>query len=93
MRGLQGVALLAGGTDGGDGPDNDAAGAVVTGRDVAEAERAGLDAREHLQRCDAYTFFRRLEEAKYSRSNVLHLRDGPTGTNVADLVVLLVRPE
>lgn len=91
IQGLSGVALLAGGTDGGDGPDNDAAGAVVIGSDILDAAKAGLDARAYLQQCDSYNFFRRLEEAKYSRCNVLHLRDGPTGTNTADITVLLVR--
>mmetsp|Transcript_42643 Transcript_42643/g.123930 ORF Transcript_42643/g.123930 Transcript_42643/m.123930 type:complete len:570 (+) Transcript_42643:61-1770(+) len=92
IRDLPGVALLAGGTDGGDGPDNDAAGAVVTGSDAAVAEQAGLDAGASMRRCDSYGFFQQLELAKYGRTNVLHLRDGPTGTNVADLVVLIVRP-
>mmetsp|Transcript_176853 Transcript_176853/g.561494 ORF Transcript_176853/g.561494 Transcript_176853/m.561494 type:complete len:169 (+) Transcript_176853:34-540(+) len=90
LRGLRGVAFLAGATDGGDGPGNDAAGAVVTGGDAKAAEDAGLDAHTHLERCDAYSFFERYEEAKYQRCNVLHLRDGPTGTNVADVTILLV---
>jgi len=91
IRGLQGVALLAGGTDGGDGPKNDSAGAVVIGSDAADAETAGLDPNEYLELCDAYSFFRRYEDAKYGRHNILHLRDGPTGTNVADLTILLIR--
>eukprot|EP00927_Polykrikos_kofoidii_P038049 TRINITY_DN3230_c0_g1_i1.p1 TRINITY_DN3230_c0_g1~~TRINITY_DN3230_c0_g1_i1.p1 ORF type:complete len:523 (-),score=104.67 TRINITY_DN3230_c0_g1_i1:93-1547(-) len=91
IDGLKGVTILSGGTDGGDGPKNDSAGAVVTGGDAAEAAALGLDMPSALRDCDAYTCFKRFEELKYGRTNVLHLRDGPTGTNVADVMILLVR--
>jgi len=91
ISGMQNVAILAGGTDGGDGPGNDSAGAVVTGSDVASGTAVQLDAQAHLQACDAYTYFNKLEtEALLGNGNTLHLRDGPTGTNVADLTILLV---
>jgi len=91
IRGLDSVAILAGATDGGDGPFNDAAGAVVVGSDADVAEKKlGLDAQQFLDRCDAYNFFKKFEDGVFGNSNVIHLRDGPTGTNVADVTILLV---
>ncbi len=77
-----GVALLAAGTDGRDGP-TDAAGAVVNG-DTWEAIRgAGRDPGRALARHDAYPA---LEAAGAL------VRTGPTGTNVMDLVLGWVAP-
>ena len=80
MAGLEGVALLSGGTDGTDGP-TDAAGALADGKTVQRSAGAGLDARAHLQNNDAYPFFERLSDL---------LITGPTLTNVMDLHILLV---
>jgi hydroxypyruvate reductase len=77
------IALLAGGTDGEDGP-TDAAGAIVTRDVVAAAARLGLDGRDHLRRNDAYPFF----EAAGGL-----FRTGPTQTNVCDLRVVAVSRE
>merc|ERR1711972_1023548 len=88
IAGMKGVAVLAGGTDGGDGPC-DAAGAVVTGSDAQEALRLNLKVDDYLRRADSYNFFREFEEKK-SLDNVMHLKDGPTGTNVMDLVIVVV---
>jgi hydroxypyruvate reductase len=74
------VALLAGGSDGNDGP-TDAAGAIVDGTTVTRARAAGLDLEAHLARHDAYPFFDRLGDL---------LRTGPTGTNVMDVDLALV---
>jgi glycerate 2-kinase len=74
------VALLAGGTDGEDGP-TDAAGAVVTADVVAAARRLQLDPRDYLRRNDAYHFF--------AAAGGL-LITGPTYTNVCDLRVVIV---
>jgi glycerate 2-kinase len=71
------VALVAAGTDGRDGP-TDAAGAVVDGRTWRELRQAGADPARALARHDAYTAL--------DAADAL-LRTGPTGTNVADLVV------
>jgi hydroxypyruvate reductase len=73
------VATL--GTDGVDGP-TDAAGAVADGATRARAEALGLDAEHHLQENDAYRYFDALEDL---------VRTGPTGTNVRDCAVVLVR--
>ena len=73
--GMTGVAVLSGGTDGEDGP-TDAAGAVAD-------ESTPLDgAAEALAGHDAYPFFDRCGGL---------VRTGPTGTNVADVRVIVVR--
>ena len=74
-----GVALLSAGTDGEDGP-TDAAGARVDAAVAAAAGRAGLDAADHLRRCDAHTFFRDIGGLVVT---------GPTHTNVCDLRIVL----
>jgi glycerate 2-kinase len=72
-----GVALLAAGTDGRDGP-TDAAGAIVDGRTWKSVSAAGRDPARDLAGHDAY---RALDAA-----GVL-LRPGLTGTNVMDVVI------
>jgi hydroxypyruvate reductase len=80
IAGLDGVAVLSGGTDGTDGP-TDAAGAVCDGQTVSRCREAGLDARRHLDENNAYPLFDRLGDL---------LRTGPTGTNVMDVRLVLV---
>jgi glycerate 2-kinase len=75
----QGVALLAAGTDGEDGP-TDAAGAFVAKDVVRSARQKGLNAQEYLSRNDAYHFFQ--------AAGGLFIT-GPTQTNVCDLRVVL----
>jgi len=74
------VAAFFAGTDGIDGP-TDAAGAIATPETVARAVEAGVDAKAALARNDAYEFFKALGDLVIV---------GPTGTNVADLMVALV---
>lgn len=73
----QRITLLAAGTDGRDGP-TDAAGAVVDGTTAA----AVGNPRDHLERHDAYPALRRAQALFIT---------GPTGTNVRDLVVALIK--
>jgi len=80
IAGLKNVVLLAAGTDGTDGP-TDAAGAIADGRTIARATAEGLDARAALAGNDSYYFFEPLGDL---------IRTGPTGTNVADVHILLV---
>ena len=80
VAGLDKTVVLSGGTDGSDGP-TDAAGALVDGRTLARAEALGLQPEAFLHRNDAYHFFQALDDL---------LRTGPTGTNVMDMVVMLV---
>jgi hydroxypyruvate reductase len=77
------VAVLSAGTDGIDG-NSPAAGAVADGETLARAQAAGLDPRDAFQRSDAYTFFKRLDDA---------IIPGPTGNNLRDLRVLIAAPD
>ncbi len=74
------VGVLALASDGVDGP-TDAAGAWVDGTTMTRARTQGLDARQHLALNDAYPFFAALGDL---------VMTGPTGTNVNDLLVVLV---
>lgn len=76
----KGIALLAGGTDGEDGP-TDAAGAFVTAEVVQAAREKQLDPSDFLRRNDAYRFF--------AATGGL-FTTGPTHTNVCDLRVVTV---
>jgi glycerate 2-kinase len=80
LEGVQGVLAAAMGTDGTDGP-TDAAGAFADGGTVARGDAAGLDARDALRRNDAYPFLRAAGDL---------IVTGPTGTNVNDVVLVLV---
>ncbi len=78
--GMQGIAILSGGTDGEDGP-SDAAGACASAQVMIKARNLGLDAQEFLNINDAYHFF---EQAGGL------IQTGPTHTNVMDLRVALI---
>jgi hydroxypyruvate reductase len=81
LDGVQpGVALMAAGTDGRDGP-TDAAGAIVDGRTWQAAAAAGRDPANDLAAHDAY---RSLDAAGAL------LKVGLTGTNVMDVVIGVV---
>ena len=75
------VAILSGGTDGDDGP-TDAAGAIVDPLTVQRGEAANAEALRHLSDNDAYSFFKKTDDL---------LITGPTGTNVMDVRLVLVR--
>jgi hydroxypyruvate reductase len=78
--GLKNWTLLSGGTDGRDGP-TDAAGGVVDNNSLTRMRQAGIDPTQHLDNNDAYHAL--------TSSNDL-LITGATGTNVADLQILLL---
>jgi len=77
LAGEGAMAVLAAGTDGIDGP-TDAAGAYADGTTIARASLLGLDSGAHLVNNDATPFFEALGDLVIT---------GPTGTNVADLVI------
>jgi hydroxypyruvate reductase len=81
LDGWPGVLLMALATDGTDGP-TDAAGAVVTGETMARARELGLNVRAALDANDSYHFFEALDDL---------ICTGPTGTNVNDLLFILVQ--
>jgi glycerate 2-kinase len=73
--------ILSMGTDGIDGP-TDAAGAWADVRTVATARALGLDPSEYLDDNDSYYFFKQTGNL---------IVTGPTGTNVMDLRLFLLR--
>jgi glycerate 2-kinase len=80
IAGLRDTLILSAGTDGTDGP-TDAAGAIAEGTTVARAEALGLNPREFLRDNDSYRFFEAMGDL---------LKTGPTGTNVADIQLILI---
>jgi hydroxypyruvate reductase len=82
IDGIQDVLILAGGTDGSDGP-TEAAGAVADGLTARRGRAMGLDASSSLEENDSHRFFSGLGDL---------LTTGPTNTNLLDLYLLLVCP-
>jgi len=78
----EGLLVASVGTDGEDGP-TDAAGAYADDTVVAAIARQQLDLHRALARCDAYPLFA-------AAGGLIHT--GPTGTNVADIRIVLARP-
>jgi glycerate-2-kinase len=80
LAGKSGVLLASVGSDGIDGPTA-AAGAWADGDTVERGRQLGLEASDSLESNDAHSFFSALDDL---------IVTGPTGTNVMDLVLLLV---
>ena len=80
LAGSSGIVIMALATDGNDGP-TDAAGAIVDGETYKNMQSAGLNPRALLRDNDSYTALAAAKALIFS---------GPTGTNVNDLVVILV---
>lgn len=80
LDGTDRVVVLAGGTDGTDGP-TDAAGALADGKSIRRAKALGMDPHAFLKRSDSYHFFKPLDDL---------IITGPTRTNVMDVYMLLV---
>lgn len=83
IEGLCNALVASAGSDGTDGP-TDAAGGIVDGFTAAEMRRRGVSPERALENNDSY--------------HALHAADalfftGPTGTNVNDLSLVLLRPE
>ena len=73
--------FLSGGTDGRDGP-TDAAGGIVDQETLVLIRQAGLDPQQMLDQHNAYPALLAADDL---------LTTGPTGTNVADLQILLLQ--
>jgi glycerate 2-kinase len=76
---LKGTVVAALGTDGIDG-NSPAAGAIADGNTAQRANRKHMNPRNFLARNDSYRFFKQLNDS---------LVTGRTGTNVADLYLML----
>lgn len=83
IAGLKNTAVFSVGSDGTDGP-TDAAGGYCDGGTKAALDAAGVDIYEVLEQNDSYNAL--------SRCNGLILT-GPTGTNVNDVAVVLIKRE
>lgn len=83
LSGRSGVAILAAGSDGRDGP-TDAAGAMADGLTWDKIQKAGRDPASDLANHDSLNAL---------KAAAALLRTGPTGTNVMDLVIGLSLPE
>lgn len=81
VTGWEEIVVLCAGTDGTDGP-TEAAGAFADGTTLTRARAAGLNPWVALKENDSYPFFEKLGDL---------LITGPTGTNVMDLRIVLVR--
>ena len=81
LEGVPNAALISAGSDGTDGP-TDAAGGYADGDTVRALRELGMDIRAYLDNNDAY-------HALGAVGNLLFT--GPTGTNVNDVTVGLVR--
>lgn len=80
IAGLSDTLVYCAGSDGTDGP-TDAAGAWCSGKTLAQGEKMGVNADDHLKRNDSYHYFEKLSGL---------IKTGPTGTNLLDLYLLLV---
>ena len=81
ISGLPGVIIASLGTDGRDGP-TDAAGGMVDGETLDRLHAREIDPWDVLARNDSYTALGAVDAL---------INTGPTGTNVADLVAIIVR--
>ena len=81
IDGLPNTLIFSVGSDGTDGP-TDAAGGLVTGEFAACCREKGLSIEKTLADNDAYNLLRQTDGL---------IVTGPTGTNVCDLTMLLVK--
>lgn len=79
LRGIEGILLLAAGSDGSDGPTEDA-GAIIDAGSCERGEAAGLNAESALSRFDAGHFLQASGDL---------VSTGPTGTNVMDFMLAI----
>jgi len=81
IRGLANVVVASVGTDGTDGP-TDAAGGIVDGRTYDILKDMNIDVEETLKNNDSYSVLRLCDGLVIT---------GPTGTNVNDLILALIK--
>jgi glycerate-2-kinase len=81
-RNIPGVTMMALGTDGKDG-SSPAAGAIISKNTFAFGSFSADGAERALDANDSYTYLAQMKATLYT---------GPTGTNVADVVCILLEP-
>ncbi len=81
IQGLKDVCLFALGSDGTDGP-TDAAGGIVDGNTYSILKEKGISILDYLTRNDSYHALKQCDGL---------IITGPTGTNVNDVIVLLIK--
>ena len=81
IAGCRDTCIFSVGSDGTDGP-TDAAGGVVTEKTAGQLKEKGIDIEEVLENNDSYNALKEV--------NGLYIT-GPTGTNVNDLTVILIK--
>lgn len=82
IAGLENVLILSAGSDGTDGP-TDAAGGIVDGDTAKELAEQGILIHRVLEKNDTYHALEKTDGLIFT---------GPTGTNVNDVAILLIRP-
>jgi glycerate 2-kinase len=80
LKATDGTVIASLSTDGIDGP-TDAAGAIIDGKTLARAAKAGLTPEKCLAENNSYNFFSKLNDL---------ILTGPTGTNVNDISLIVV---
>ncbi len=81
IKGIDNVAIFSLGSDGTDGV-TDAAGGIVTGQTYYKIAATGKSVEQYLKNNDSYTALK--------LANAL-IKTGPTGTNVNDVAIVLVK--
>ena len=81
ISGIEGITILSSGSDGSDGP-TDAAGGIVDGLTWEKIRSAGRNPAEMLEDNDSYNAL--------DTAGAL-FKTGPTGTNVNDIVIVLIQ--
>ncbi len=81
IEGEEGILIGSIGTDGIDG-NSEAAGAMVDHKTLQKARERGIDPIAYLENNDSYHFFKKTSGL---------IVTGPTGTNVNDLMLILVQ--
>jgi len=82
LRGQKNITFMAVGSDGTDGPTEDA-GAMIDGDSCLRGEAAGLKVMSSLRQFDAGRFLEKSGDLVFT---------GPTGTNVMDFVMVIKQP-
>lgn len=79
LKEKEGVVILSVNSDGID--NTDAAGAIADIETIEKAKKFNLDFKKYLDNNDSYNFFKKTDDLVFT--------GGPTGTNIADLIVVL----